>query len=310
MAVEMTPVGVLAAEFTLVVPPNPTADELKQTIMNRRVDFNISKYVNEGWIFTKHNICQFFGIGLILVLVSVGINIAYMYAMGFHFWSWVRDGSEPEVYVDYEESPFYWHSTKRILIFCAFAVGRTLLFGFPIMASLYKAVFNAMRNNTTIQFKDFFSCFTCPYWFHVMGMGVIYLIANGMTLLFLPFAIPAFYFTLTSMFALPLHVEHYSFIGVWNSLYFSFKVFHRYFCSMLGFLLLLCVLQILGALCFIVGLFVTLPVAFVSLCYCYHHVIGVNGVAVLVPSSHLEGLPAEAVTPQVPMASAPSAIIV
>jgi len=302
--VELQPVGV-AAEFVLVVPPNPNDVELKETIMNRRVEFNISKYVNEGWVFTKHNLCQFIGIGLLMLLVSVAINVAYFFAVGFRL-HWFDKKYDYE----YEfEDPWYM-STKSILIFCAFAIARTLLFGFPILASLYKAVFIAMRNNSKILFKDFFSCFTCPYWFHLMGMGVAFLIANGASLLFFPLAIPAFYFSLTSVFAIPLHVEHYSFIGVWNSLYFSFKIFHRYFCSMLGFLLLLCVLQILGALCFIVGLFVTMPVAFVSMCYCYHHLIGVNGVAVLVPSSHLEGVPAEVAIPQEVSASAPSAAIV
>jgi len=302
------------------VPPNPTADELKQTIMNRRVEFNISKYVNEGWTFTKHNLCQFFCIFVILILVSVAFDVAYLFAIGVQFWNMMLFSKNPNIHLDYGDLPLWYQSPKDILIFCAFTVARTLLFCFPLMASMYQAVFIAMRNNTKIQFKDFFSCFTCPYWFHLMGMGVLYLIANGISLVFWPFFIPTFYFTLTSVFALPLHVEHYSFISVFNSLYYSFKIFHRYFCSMLGFLFLLGVLQVLGALCFIVGLFVTMPVAFVSLCYCYHHLVGVNGVAVLVPSSHLEGLPVEAAMPhvvpqvavptQVPVASAPNANIV
>jgi len=117
------------------------------------------------------------------------------------------------------------------------------------------------------------------------------------------------------MFAIPIIVDNASFVGVSQSLYYSFKVFHRYFCSMLGFLLLLGVLQFLGVLALIVGLFVSMTVAFVATCYCYHHLIGVNGVAVLVPTSHLEGLPAPVptaapVVDAIPVASAPSAAIV
>jgi len=324
VGVVMEPIGVNEQEYVLVVPPNPSAEELKSTIMNRKVEFNISKYVNEGWVFTKHNLCQFIGIGLIILLVSIAVNVAYMAAIGIKFWNtWEKQGEE-EFY--YDQYNYFFSSWKRILIFCAFAIARTLFFAWPILASMCKAVFIAMRNNTKIRFADFFSCFTCPYWFHLMGMGCIFLIANGISLVFWPFAIPTLYFSLTSIFAVPFHVEHYSFIGVFNSMYYSFKIFHRYFCSMLGFLLLLGVMQILGALCFLVGLFVTLPIAFVSLCYCFHHLVGVNGVAVLVPTSHLEGLPAEVavpmqvmpaqpvqampVVPQVPVASAPSATLV
>jgi len=310
--VEMQPMGV-GAEYTLVVPPNPTSDELQQTIMNRRVEFNISKYVNEGWVFTKHNLCQFIGIGILLVLISVAFDVLYLLAMGVKFWRYYDSG----VYIDQNDG-FYYQSARSILIFCAFAVARTLFFAFPIVASMYKAVFIAMRNNTKIQFKDFFSCFTCPYWFNLMGMGALFLVGNGLSLLFWPLFIPVFYFQLTSIFAIPLHVDHFSFIGIWNSLYFSFKIFHRYFCSMLGFLLLLGVMQILGALCFLVGLFVTIPVAFVSCVYCYHHLVGVNGVAVLVPSAQLEGVPVTSVAPApevvvvpqpvMPVASAPNAL--
>lgn len=287
-------------EFVLVSPPTPLEAEFKQTIMNRRVEFNISKYVHEGWLFTKYNLCAFFGIGLLIVLVSIAINVGYVFAIGRQYW---REYGDNEY--DFE---FEWN-TRTILITVAFGLGRSLLFAFPIYASMYKAVFNAMRNNAKIRFADFFSCFTCPYWFRLMGLGLSLMFLSCMGFFFWPLIFPGFYFVLTSVFAIPLHVEH-SFAGVWNSMYWSFKIFHRYFCSMLAFLLLLGVMQLIGLLCFGVGLFVTMPVAFVSMCYAYHHLIGVNGVAVLVPTAHLEGLPAEGVTVPVvtPVASAPALV--
>jgi len=259
----------------------------------------------------KHNICAFFCVSLIILVVSIGVNVAYVFAVGTDNWHRGRNSSN-----EWEDMYMEW-SPKNILITAAFAVARSLLFTFPILASMYKSVFNAMRNNTKIRFADFFSAYSCPYWFHLTGLAMVFLIITGIWLLltpiFWPVFFPAVYFTLTFIFGVPFHVEHYSLIGIHKSLYFSFKIFNRYFFSMLGFLLLLGVMQLLGLLCFGVGLFVTFPVAFVALCYCYHHLVGVNGVAVLVPSSHLEGVPVEvavvaAVTAEIP--SAPSAALV
>jgi len=269
---------VVQQEFVLVTPPPPTHDEYKTTIMNRNVEFNISKYVREGWMFFKYNFCQFFGIGLFFVLVSIAFDVAFVYTVGRHHWN------------DRGEYAYDWN-VRNALISAGFLAFRGLLFTFPLFASMYKAVFNAMRNNTKIRFLDFFSCYTCPYWFRLMGLGTVMVIVSVIPLFFWLFGIVAFYFLLVTVFAIPMHVEH-SFIGLWTSLYYSFKVFHRYWCSMLAFLFLLAVMQVLGLLCFGVGLFVTIPVGFLSLCYCYHHLVGVNGVAVLVPVAHLEGMPA------------------
>jgi len=276
-------------EFVLVTPPNPTQEEFVSTINNRKIDFNISKYVREGWLFTKYNFCQFFGIGLLIVLVSICFDVAYLFA--------THDVHRHEYYYKWT---FY-----DILISVAFATARTLFFGFPILASMNKAVFNAMRNNTKIQFCDFFSCFACPYWCRSMGLALVLVLISTSPIFFWPLIFPSFYLCLACIFAIPMHVEH-SFVGIYRSLCFSFKIFHRYFCSMLALLLLLGVLQILGLLCFGVGLFVSMPVAFSSLCYCYHHLVVVNGVAVLVPTVHLEGMPVVSVAVDSPVvASAP-----
>jgi len=272
-------------EFVLVTPPYPTKEEFDSTINNRKVDFNISKYVREGWMFTKYNLWQFFAIGFLIALVSIGINVAFVFAV--HGRQWWYEGGDG------------YPTTQNILITVSFAIGRTLLFGFPVLASMYKAVFNAMRNNTQIRFCDFFSCFTCPYWCKSMGLALVLTLISISPYFFWPLIFPSFYVCVTSIFAIPMHVEH-SFIGVFNSLCFSFKIFHSYFCSMLAFLLLLGVLQILGFACFVVGLFVTIPVAFASVCYCYHHLVGVNGVAVLVPTGHLEGMPVVSVPVDAP----------
>jgi len=292
-------------EFVLVMPPEPTLEEFKATIMNRRVEFNISKYVNEGWLFTKFNICSFFAIGLLMVAVIIGLDVAEFFAIGKSNWHHSRVDGDGE----YDEYYFEW-TTRSILVTIAFAVLRSM-FIVPMIASLYLAVFNAMRVNAKVQFADFFGCFKCTHWLRLMGLWLTLTLMWAPTVIFWPWAICALYFQLTSIFAVPILVEQKG-VSIFNAISFSFKIFHRYFCSMLGFLILLGLMQLVGLLCFGIGLVVSLPVAFVATCYCYHHLIGVNGVAVLVPTAHLEGMPAVAmpvdVPPQIPVASAPNAV--
>jgi hypothetical protein len=292
------------ASFVLVTPPNPTLEEFKATIMNRRVEFNISKYVNEGWLFTKFNICSFFAVGLVLIAVIIGLDVAEFFAIGKSNWHHSRNGND-----DFDEVYVEW-TPRTIGVTVAFAVLRSM-FLVPVVAGLYLAVFNAMRANAKVQFADFFGCFKCTHWLRLMGLWLTLTLMWAPTVVFWPWAICALYFQLTSFFAVPILVEQKD-VSIFNAISFSFKIFHRYFCSMLGFLVLLGLMQLIGLLCFGIGLVVSVPVAFVATCYCYHHLIGVNGVAVLVPAAHLEGVPAVAVPvempSEMPIASAPSAV--
>jgi len=266
------------SEFVLVTPPNPTAEEFFQTILNRRVEFNISKYVQEAWTFTKYNLCHFVGIALVYSIVTAGLWVAWNFAVFGDF--------DMDVYVNETKNIRYemdWNWTT-ILISLAFGVGSYLFFYIPMFASLYKAVFNAMRNNSKIKFGDFFSCFQCPYWWRLMLVSTVLFVVREIG--FWLFVVPGVYVSIATVFSIPMHGEH-TFMGVVNSIKYSVKVVNRYFFSILAFILCLGFLQVLGVLCFGVGVLVTLPVAFVATCYCYHHLIGVNGVAVLMPLSQL-----------------------
>jgi len=261
-----------------------------QTILNRRVEFNISKYVNEGWEFTKFNLCQFIGIALIYTIVTVAIFVGYVYAVWGSVQNFLYHGVGAVADDETDGVRFYemdWNS-EEILISLAVSIGAFLLFYVPALGSMYKAVFNAMRNNSRIKFSDFFSCFTCPYWFRLGLLALVLFVVRQIG--FWLFFFPGFYFALATSFSIPMHGEH-SFIGIATAINYSFKIFNRYFCSMLAFVLCLGFLQVLGFLFFGVGLLVSIPVAFVATCYCYHHLIGVNGVAVLVPITQLEGVP-------------------
>jgi len=144
----------------------------------------------------------------------------------------------------------------------------------PALASAYVAVFNAIATNSPIKFKDFFSCFCCRYYCRFVRLAIVLNFAKGILSLLI---LPGIWWMLATMFAIPLHHQH-KFLGVCKAVSVSIKVVHMHFCNILGFIVLLGLIQILGFLCLIVGLLYTAPLAFVAICYCYHDLIGINPV--------------------------------
>jgi len=154
----------------------------------------------------------------------------------------------------------------------------SVLVSYPLIWSSYFAVFEAMRGNTHVKYRHFFRGFSKPHYRRAIGISFVLVLFQSL----LDFLIlPGIWFSFASIFVLPLHQEH-SFLTKRLSVNYSIKVVHRHLCSMLGFVLLLVVLQVLGILVFFVGLFVTIPLAHVSVCYAYHNLVGVNGVATYV----------------------------
>jgi hypothetical protein len=142
----------------------------------------------------------------------------------------------------------------------------------PALASAYVAVFNAIVSNSPIKFKDFFSCFKCSYYCHLVPLSLVTHLVQGILSILI---IPAIWWSLATLFAIPLHHQH-RFLRTCGSISVSMKAVHRNFCNIFGFVLLLCLLQVLGFLCLIIGLLYTTPLAFVAICYCYHDLIGIK----------------------------------
>jgi len=158
-----------------------------------------------------------------------------------------------------------------------------VLIGMPAVAGMFVAVFNAMRTNGPIRYKDFFSCFCCRYYCRLIPLSVTLKVVTGILSILI---VPAIWFSFVTIFAIPLHREH-RFLGTCKSIRASMKIVHRYFCRMLGFLILNGLLQVLGFFLFGVGLLCTIPLSFVALCYCYNDLIGVNGMPMLLGGSEV-----------------------
>jgi uncharacterized membrane protein len=157
----------------------------------------------------------------------------------------------------------------------------SVLVGIPLASSSFKAVFLAMRTNTHVSFAQFFSSFSRPYYVRLLKLGFVLTVLHSILAILI---FPGIYFSLVTIFVLPLHLEH-THLNIKKSIKFSLKIVHRYFCHFLGFVLLLLLLQVLGFFALLVGLFITLPLAHTSTCYAYHHLIGVNEVPLLIPRS-------------------------
>lgn len=182
-----------------------------------------------------------------------------------------------------EEFPYTWpdmsasmpsmddKSIKQLVLWGFLNVLASIFIWNPAIAGAYVAVFNAIKTNTPIVFRDFFACFNCRYYCKLARLSIVLRFLEAILLLLV---IPGLWWVLATMFAIPLHKEH-SFLGVCGSIRLSLQVIHRHFCSIIGFLILLGLLQIAGFLCFIVGLLYTMPLAFVALCYCYHDLVGI-----------------------------------
>jgi hypothetical protein len=282
----------IAPSYQIVIPRDPTKEELFQKLEERRVQFDGCLYIREGWNVARHNCCAialvilaWFTIGIVVHLVIFGIAIGGSKFVNHDYvpdWNNTATYSpDPDIAEDDTENKSYIDDVSPITRMIALFVSQLFIMS-PLMASAFIAVFSAMRSNTHLKFAHFFSAFKCPYYFHLLGLTLM--LHLGRSIGFHLFILPGIWFSVVTAFALPLHVEH-RFLGVCSSLKASNKILKSYFWSFLGFAILLILLNIGGVLCLGIGAFVTLPISFFALCSCYNHLVGINGAAMMIPIS-------------------------
>jgi len=291
------------------IPPPLTPEEFDVAI-ERQVRFRGCKYFRESKVFFKRNWCKLMTVTVMWALVFMGLGCAIHRINpthgGYGGYGGYHMNPEPEhtstyyppstttpstttpdqmPYDDVPDQAYYMVPSdyarqdvrSKIVLQIALMCVLVVLIAMPAMAGMFVAVFNAMRTNGPIRYKDFFSCFCCRYYCRLIPLSVTLKVLGGLLSIFI---VPAIWFSFATMFAVPLHREH-RFLGTCKSMRASMKIVHRYFCKMLGFVILNCLLQVLGFFLFGVGLLFTIPLSFVALCYCYNDLIGVNGMPML-----------------------------
>jgi len=140
----------------------------------------------------------------------------------------------------------------------------------------------SMRDNTHLKVKDTFMSFSTGYYCKLLPLSItMYVIGFVLYLLLI---IPGIWWNIATLFALIIHREH-MYSNTRHAIKYSIERVHRDCCSLFGFVIILIVYNLLGALCFGIGLLFTIPFTTVAIIYCYHHLVGVNGVTVYVPMS-------------------------
>jgi len=261
----MPPVAA-AVQPAVYVPTPRTPEELDQVI-TRRVEFSGTKYFRDAKHFWKFNWAKLLLVTFMWGAVFMGAHCAINKLTGEHGSN--RDWTDQVRFCN-----------RSAVLKMGLLAALCVFVGMPALASAFTAVFNAMKLNAPVRFCDFFSCFCCRYYCRLIPLSIV---LKGLTfLLSMLLVIPGIWFAIATVFALPLHRQH-SFLGTCKSIRYSIVIVNQHFCSMLGFLLLICLLQLAGFLLFGVGLLFTVPYGFLALCYCYNDLIGINEMPMLIP---------------------------
>lgn len=136
----------------------------------------------------------------------------------------------------------------------------TIFLAGPLYAGFF-LVANKISRNEEVVYPDFFTGF--QYYMPVMSVWLIGQIFAGFGILLL--VVPGIYLMVGYMFAVLMAI--FGGFDFWNALEYSRKVIHVRWWKFFYLMLLLLVMNIIGALLLMVGLMVTLPLTFYII-YC------------------------------------------
>ena len=136
----------------------------------------------------------------------------------------------------------------------------TIFLAGPLYAGFF-LVANKISRNEEVLYPDFFTGF--QYYMPVMSVWLIGQIFAGFGILLL--VVPGIYLMVGYMFAVLMAI--FGGFDFWNALEYSRKVIHVRWWKFFYLMLLLLVMNIIGALLLMVGLMVTLPLTFYII-YC------------------------------------------
>lgn len=143
----------------------------------------------------------------------------------------------------------------------------SLVLGGPLTAGFYIVAFKLIRNRTTT-FSDFFRGFNnfLPLFLAYLLTGV--LIAIGCFFLL----IPGIYLAVAYVFTIPFIVARR--MDFWEAMETSRRLITKNWFSFFGLMLVLFLLNMVGALCLVVGLLVTVPLSFCTIAAAYTDIVG------------------------------------
>jgi hypothetical protein len=124
-----------------------------------------------------------------------------------------------------------------------------------LIMSGYLMVIKKVRNNEPHEFKDFFSGFKGDNLGPVLALNIMSGLLTGLGFLFC--VLPGIYLSVAYVFS--IYILLFFKIDFWESMEYSRKIVSKKWFVFLGYLLLLALLNMLGVVFLIVGVFVTFP---------------------------------------------------
>ena len=143
-----------------------------------------------------------------------------------------------------------------------------LVVGGPMMGGLYALYLKQLRgqpSSLSDAFVGFSTLFVPLMLAHIVsglltGLGVLLCV------------VPGIYLGVAWLFALPLVTDKH--LDFWPAMELSRKVIHRHWWKLFGLVLVAGLVSIAGVLACVVGIFVTIPIAFGAIAYAYEDIFG------------------------------------
>jgi len=173
----------------------------------------------------------------------------------------------------YKENWFWYSLITLIMLGLCFIPYVGGIIAFPLVYGIYLVGADAVRSgqNSTFDKNQFVHGYF--YFFPLLLIGLLHgvLVAIGFFLLI----VPGIYFLVTLTFWPTVWLEfRRDGVGIMDSMSISRKQVAKNFCGMFGFLIVLWLVQILGLLCFLVGVLVSIPVCILSMVFAFRDIFG------------------------------------
>ncbi|WP_179228615.1 hypothetical protein [Leptolyngbya ohadii] len=205
------------------------------------------EYLNQGWEIFKQNTGGFISFFLLCAVISLILGGPANFT------------SDPEEVSNFART---WSSVGSLI--------NGVISG-PLNAGIIFVAFKILKRQATT-FSDFFKGFQNGKFlqFFLASLVVGLLVVLGLILLILP----GIYLAIAYSFTVPFMVDRK--LGFWEAMETSRKVISKRWFSFFGFLLLLALVNFVGALLCGLGLLVTIPLTSCAIVAAYRDIVGLN----------------------------------
>jgi len=147
------------------------------------------------------------------------------------------------------------------------------LLAWPLLFGYFLATAHSVRNGTPVEYPYFFN----GYYFYGPLFIIQFLYTLAMILGFLLLIIPGVWAMVAFAFSTALYLEYRTTgLKMVDCMKISYKVVNKNFCSVFGYFIVMFFFALSGILLLGVGALVTIPIAYISLVYCFDDMFGLN----------------------------------